>query len=32
MQMMTMDPAARETHIDGLLAAARETIVEVPFC
>jgi general stress protein 26 len=32
MQMSTMDTVARETRIDGLLAAARETIVQVPFC
>jgi general stress protein 26 len=32
MQTPTMDTAARETAIDRLLAAARETIVDVPFC
>ena len=32
MQLSTMDTVARETRIDGLLAAARETIVQVPFC
>ncbi len=32
MQTLTMDTAARETAIERLLAAARETIVGVPFC
>jgi general stress protein 26 len=31
MQTLTMDAAASETQIDRLLAAARETIVQVPF-
>jgi general stress protein 26 len=31
MQNLTRDAAARETQIDRLLAAARETIVQVPF-
>jgi general stress protein 26 len=32
MQTLTMDGATAKTEIDRLLAAARETIVEVPFC
>jgi general stress protein 26 len=32
METLTMDTAARERLVDRLLAAARETIVEVPFC
>jgi general stress protein 26 len=32
MQTLTMDTAASQTQIDRLLAAARETIVAVPFC
>jgi general stress protein 26 len=31
MQTLTMDAAAQEAQIDRLLAAARETIVQVPF-
>ena len=32
MRTLTMDAATRQTQIDRLLAAARETIVAVPFC
>jgi general stress protein 26 len=32
MRTLAMDTTASETHLDRLLAAARETIVAIPFC